>query len=45
MEDVTSISWFVVMSEFVSINEERATADSVIWQSFLTLGRTFFFKD
>ncbi len=36
VEDVTSISWFVVLSEFVSISKERMTADAVIQQSFQT---------
>lgn len=38
MEDMTTISWFVVLSEFVSINEERATTAAVSGQSFLSFG-------
>ena len=40
MEDMTSISWFVVLSEFVSINEKRVTTAAVSGQSFLTLRTT-----
>lgn len=28
MEDMTSMSWFVVLSEYVSINEERQQLSS-----------------